>query len=131
MMRQKTIERIVREYVGKELSIVPDTLLPEQNLVNDLHADSMDIVNIVTALEGRFKIKFPDSSQIQYNAYTIQFLVDGITAALSEKSPVRKARTAVAKKTTTRAKATAKTAPKAKSATAKKPAPKSPSKPKE
>lgn len=91
MMRQKTIERLVREFIGRELSLPVEKISLEDNLVTDLHADSMDIVNIVTNIESRFKIKFPDSTELRYDAYTMQFLVDGVTKALEDKSAVRRA----------------------------------------
>lgn len=91
MVREKTIERLVREFIAKELTMSADKIHLEDNLVNDLHADSMDIVNIVTAIESRFKITFPDDSEIKYDGYTMQFLVDGTKRALKDKSPVRKA----------------------------------------
>ena len=91
MLRAKTIEKIIRDLIAKELTLSPEKIGLEDNLVNDLHADSMDIVNIVTAIESRFKIKFPDDTQIPYEGYTLQFLVDGVQRALKEKSPVRKA----------------------------------------
>lgn len=91
MMREKTIEKIIREFIAKELTLSPEKIGLEDNLVNDLHADSMDIVNVVTAIESRFKIKFPDDTQIPYEGYTLQFLVEGVQKALREKSPVRKA----------------------------------------
>ena len=91
MMREKTIEKIIRDFIAKELTLSPEMIGLEDNLVNDLHADSMDIVNVVTAIESRFKIKFPDDTQIPYEGYTLQFLVEGVQKALREKSPVRKA----------------------------------------
>lgn len=91
MMREKTIEKIIRDFIAKELTLSPDKIGLEANLVNDLHADSMDIVNVVTAIESRFKIKFPDDTQIPYEGYTLQFLVEGVQKALREKSPMRKA----------------------------------------
>lgn len=98
MMREKTIEKIVREFIAKELTISPETIEPEANLVNDLHADSMDIVNVVTAIESRFKITFPDDTQIPYEGYTLKFLVEGVQKALRAKAPIRKvARVATAK----------------------------------
>ncbi len=97
MMREKTIEKLVKGFIAKELTINPDTLTRETNLVNDLNADSMDIVNVVTAIEAKFKITFPDDSKIKYDGYTLQFLIDGVTNALKEKAP---ARTRKAKSTT-------------------------------
>jgi Acyl carrier protein len=91
MVREKTIEKVVREFIANELTMNAEKIHLEDNLVNDLHADSMDIVNIVTAIESRFKIKFPDDSEIQYDGYTMQFLVDGVKQALKDKNPVRKA----------------------------------------
>ena len=91
MMRAKTIEKIIRDFIAKELTLNPEKIGLEDNLVNDLHADSMDIVNVVTAIESRFKIKFPDDTQIPYEGYTLNFLVEGVQRALREKSPVRKA----------------------------------------
>ena len=90
MMREKTIEKIIREFIAKELTISPEKIEPEANLVNDLHADSMDIVNVVTAIEARFKITFPDDTQIPYEGYTLKFLVEGVQKALHSKAPARK-----------------------------------------
>lgn len=90
MMREKTIEKIIREFIAKELTISPEKIEPEANLVNDLHADSMDIVNVVTAIEARFKITFPDDTQIPYEGYTLKFLVEGVQKALRSKAPARK-----------------------------------------
>ena len=90
-MCEKTIEKIIRDFIAKELTLSPEKIGLEDNLVNDLHADSMDIVNVVTAIESRFKIKFPDDTQIPYEGYTLKFLVEGVQKALREKSPVRKA----------------------------------------
>lgn len=89
-MREKTIEKIIREFIAKELTISPEKIEPEANLVNDLHADSMDIVNVVTAIEARFKITFPDDTQIPYEGYTLEFLVEGVQKALRSKAPARK-----------------------------------------
>lgn len=89
MMREKTIEKLIKGFIAKELTINPDTLTRETNLVNDLNADSMDIVNVVTAIEAKFKITFPDASKIKYDGYTLQFLIDGVTNALKEKAPAR------------------------------------------
>ena len=46
MMREKTIEKIIKEFIAKEMTVSPESLSLETNLVNDLNADSMCIVNI-------------------------------------------------------------------------------------
>lgn len=85
-MREKTIEKIIKGFIAKEMTIDPETITRETNLINDLNADSMDVVNVVTAIESRFKITFPDDSQIKYDGYTLQFLIDGVVSALKEKA---------------------------------------------
>jgi len=87
MIREKTIEKIVKEFIAKEMTVDAAFITRETNLVNDLNADSMDIVNVVTAIESRFKITFPDESKIKYDGYTLQFLMDGISSALQEQAP--------------------------------------------
>lgn len=82
MVREKNIEKIIREFIAKEMAIDPMSITRETNLVNDLNADSMSVVNVVTSIESRFKITFPDESEIKYNGYTLQFLIDGVMYAL-------------------------------------------------
>ena len=85
MMREKTIEKTIKGIIAKEMTIDADSITRDTNLVNDLNADSMSIVNIVTAIESKFKIVFPDDSKITYDGYTLQFLIDGVSSALKEK----------------------------------------------
>lgn len=87
MMSEKNIEKIIKGFIAKEMAVDLASIKPETNLVNDLNADSMSIVNVVTAIESRFKVTFPNESEINYNGYTLQFLVDGVILALQEKSP--------------------------------------------
>ena len=84
MMKEKAIENTIREFIAKELTIAPESITRETNLVDDLNADSMSVVNVVTAIESKFKITFPDESQIKYNGYTLQFLIDGVIKALQQ-----------------------------------------------
>lgn len=84
-MREKTIEKIIKGFIAKEMTLDPETITREMNLVGDFNADSMDVVNVVTAIEARFKITFPDDTKIKYDGYTLQFLVDGVVSALKEK----------------------------------------------
>ncbi len=93
MMREKTVEKIIKGFIAKEMTIDAGEIARETNLVNDLNADSMDIVNVVTAIESRFKITFPDDSKIKYDGYTLQFLIDGAMNALKEKAPKQARRT--------------------------------------
>jgi acyl carrier protein len=84
MMHEKNIEKIIRELIAKEMAVDAASLTRETNLVNDLNADSMSIVNVVTAVESKFKITFPDESEVKYDGYTLQFLIDGVMYALQK-----------------------------------------------
>ena len=86
MIREKNIEKTIRELIAKEMSVDSADITLETNLIDDLNADSMAIVNVVTAIEAKYKITFPDESKIKYNGYTLQFLIDGVVNALQEKS---------------------------------------------
>lgn len=86
MIREKNIEKTIREFIAKEMSVDSADITLETNLIDDLNADSMAIVNVVTAIEAKYKITFPDESRIKYNGYTLQFLIDGVVNALQEKS---------------------------------------------
>lgn len=86
-MSERNIEKIIKGFIAKEMIVDPAVITRETNLVNDLNADSMAVVNVVTAIESRFKITFPDESKIKYDGYTLQFLIDGVLQALQEKAP--------------------------------------------
>ena len=86
MIREKNIEKTIREFIAKEMSVDSADITLETNLVDDLNADSMAVVNVVTAIEAKYKITFPDESKIKYDGYTLQFLIDGVVSALQEKS---------------------------------------------
>lgn len=85
MMREKTIEKIIKGYISNSLMADLDDITRETNLVNDLNADSMDVVNVVTAIESKFKITFPNAPTLRYEGCTVQALVDGVVKALKEK----------------------------------------------
>lgn len=90
MMREKTIEKVIKELIAKELTISPNSITPETNLLNDLNADSMNIVNILTSIESKFKIIFPNTSAIKYEAYTVGYLIQGTISVLKSKEGERK-----------------------------------------
>lgn len=52
-------ERVMR-VVSDQLSIDPDKLTEDTRFVADLGADSLDIVELVMALEEEFQIEFPE-----------------------------------------------------------------------
>ncbi len=50
----------VKEIVAEQLDVEADSVTPEANFVNDLDADSLDVVELVMALEEAFEIEITD-----------------------------------------------------------------------
>ena len=55
-------EAIVRKIVAEVLEVEPDTIEPDAQLIEDLGMDSMKALEIMAAIEKRFRIKVPEES---------------------------------------------------------------------
>lgn len=68
----------VRDVVVKQLKVSPDEVKPEASLVDDLRADSLDIVDLTIAIEeafaddAEFEIRDEDAENIK----TVQDILD-------------------------------------------------------
>jgi len=51
----------VKEVIVEQLNVSPDEVKPEAKFVEDLGADSLDVVEMIMALEEKFEIEIPDS----------------------------------------------------------------------
>ena len=51
----------VRDIVVEQLSVDPDDVAVESTFIDDLGADSLDIVELIMAFEEEFGIEIPDS----------------------------------------------------------------------
>ena len=56
-----SIEDRVREIIAEQLQIDPAEAKPEKSFIDDLGADSLDIVELVMAMEDAFSMDIPDS----------------------------------------------------------------------
>jgi acyl carrier protein len=52
----------IREFLAEQLDIDPETIGRETNIVDDLGADSLDVVEVMMALEDEFSISIPDEA---------------------------------------------------------------------
>ena len=59
------IEEKVKKIVSEKLGVDESKVTKEASFVNDLGADSLDIVEFVMAVEKEFKISIPDEAAIQ------------------------------------------------------------------
>ncbi len=72
-----TFER-VRDVVVAQLKVSPDEVKPEANLVDDLRADSLDVVDLTIAIEEAFAddATFEIRDEDAENIHTIQDILD-------------------------------------------------------
>ncbi|MDR0534234.1 MAG: acyl carrier protein [Verrucomicrobiales bacterium] len=59
-MSDKSIEDKVKEIIVEQLSVNPEQVTPEAKFIEDLGADSLDVVELVMAFEEHFSIEVPD-----------------------------------------------------------------------
>lgn len=70
-----TLER-VKKIVVDNLDVEADKVVPEASFIDDLGADSLDLVELVMAFEEEFNIEIPDD--VQENIRTVKDAVDHI-----------------------------------------------------
>ncbi len=62
-LREESMEALterVNVIIGDQLGVERANLVPEANLLDDLGADSLDVVELVMALEEEFGVEVPD-----------------------------------------------------------------------
>ena len=68
----------VQKVIAEQLNIDPANVTPESKLVEDLEADSLDVVELVTELEMSYQIEIPDEAMT--TLVTVQDVVNYIEA---------------------------------------------------
>ena len=73
-----TIEERVKKIVCEQLNVSEDKVLPETSFINDLGADSLDMVELVMHFEEDFEMQIPDeeAEKIQTVGDAIQYIKD-------------------------------------------------------
>ena len=74
----EAVTKKVTSIIVEQLSVEESALVPEANLLDDLGADSLDVVELVMALEEEFGIEIPDDDV--ENIRTIKDVVDYVVA---------------------------------------------------
>ncbi|MBD2493232.1 acyl carrier protein [Nostoc sp. FACHB-280] len=75
MSQEKTFEK-VKKSVADQLSVEEEKITPQSNFIDDLGADSLDLVELVMAFEEEFEIEIPDEAAEKI--LTVQDAVDYI-----------------------------------------------------
>jgi acyl carrier protein len=60
MMDKNEMYKKVVEIIANQLGVDREMITPEANVVDDLGADSLDVVELVMALEEAFSLEIPD-----------------------------------------------------------------------
>ena len=55
-----SVEQRVKEIICEQLGVSEDQVTPQASFIEDLGADSLDIVELVMAFEEEFNIEIPD-----------------------------------------------------------------------
>jgi len=59
-MADKSIEAKVKDIIVEQLGVNPEQVTPQASFIEDLGADSLDIVELVMAFEEEFSVEVPD-----------------------------------------------------------------------
>jgi acyl carrier protein len=77
-----TLFERVRDVVVRQLKVSADEVQPESNLIDDLRADSLDIVDLTIAVEEEFaaEASFEIRDEDAENIKTVQDIMDFLEA---------------------------------------------------
>jgi len=77
-----SLERRVQEIIVEQLGVSAEEAVPEASFIDDLGADSLDIVELVMAMEEEFDVEIPDedAEKIQTIGAAVQYLRDKLEA---------------------------------------------------
>ncbi|RMG11224.1 MAG: acyl carrier protein [Deltaproteobacteria bacterium] len=73
-----SVESKVKSIIAEQLGISEDTIKPDSAFIEDLGADSLDIVELVMAMEEEFEVEIPDeeAENIKTVADAINYIND-------------------------------------------------------
>ena len=67
-------EERLRKIIADQLSVSEDEVTPEANFIEDLNADSLDLVELIMSLEEEFNVKISDEEAEKIR--TVQDAID-------------------------------------------------------
>ena len=76
------LESKVKEIICEQLDVAEADVLPEASFADDLGADSLDLVELIMAMEEKFDISIPDEDAEKIS--TVQDAIDYINKAKGE-----------------------------------------------
>jgi len=79
MSETETFEQL-KNLVVELLEVDESKIVPEASFADDFNADSLDFIELITAVEDTFKIEIPDEDA--ENLQTVQDAIDYIEAKI-------------------------------------------------
>jgi acyl carrier protein len=76
-MTTANIEQKVKNIIADQLGVGEDEIKPGSSFIEDLGADSLDIVELVMAMEEEFEVEIPDEEA--ENIKTVQDAINYVT----------------------------------------------------
>jgi len=70
----------LKKLIVELLEVDESKIVPEASFVDDFNADSLDFIELITAVEDTFKIEIPDEDA--ENIQTVQDAIDYIEAKI-------------------------------------------------
>jgi len=79
MSENETFEQL-KKLIVELLEVDESKIVPEASFADDFNADSLDFIELITAVEDTFKIEIPDEDA--ENLQTVQDAIDYIKAKI-------------------------------------------------
>ena len=79
---KKTIKQRVTKIIVKILGVSEEEVSPESNFIDDLGADSLDLIDLIMAMEDEFGMEISDEEVEKI--LTVQNVIDHITKNRSD-----------------------------------------------
>jgi acyl carrier protein len=80
-MDRNDMQKKVVDIIANQLGVEKEMVTPEANVVDDLGADSLDVVELVMALEEAFDLEIPDEEAERIR--TVKDILEYLAKSLS------------------------------------------------
>ena len=81
-MSNADIDKRVKKIIAEQLGVKEEQITPQASFVDDLGADSLDIVELVMALEEEFECEIPDEDAEKITS--VQQAIDYVSSHLKK-----------------------------------------------
>jgi acyl carrier protein len=80
-MDRNEMQKKIVDIIANQLGVDKEIVSPEANVVDDLGADSLDVVELVMALEEAFDLEIPDEEAEKIR--TVKDIIEYLAKSLS------------------------------------------------